>query len=342
MDHGHLIARCDKGPHGHLLRIVKCKDLIPEYVNIARKPISMMAFGRKWESNGNPLQTGALFNRNILKAGVFHIRDIPGFVRLFYNMIKSANKEKAKALDQVDLLTFLSRYTENELIHVMMDALAAGCFGLLPDETSTGETLRTFKGMVKARKGGYPVTGEGISAIPKSFIRAAERYGAEIQTKTPKKDMLDAREGRIPKDTAIMFVCTSNIDPRLAPPGKQLLLAISPGPPIEPGKIDWDPWVENLKRQIEEYVPGISKHTIFCDAYTPDAIARQNGRYYGDAIGVAQTTNQVGDNAPSAFSPIRNLYHAGADVGSKGVATEMATESAIDLIEELKRKNLLP
>ncbi len=37
-----------------------------------------------------------------------------------------------------------------------------------------------------------------------------------------------------------------------------------------------------------------------------------------------------------AFSPIKNLCHAGADVCSKGVATEMAMESAIDLIEEIR------
>ncbi len=426
MDHGHLIARGNKGPHGDVLRIVKCEDLMPEYVAIPSRPITMVALGQKWEYAPGWRHMLGLLSLRKLKAGGFIIRDMPGIIRLLYK-IRCMDEDKTKALDQVDLHTFLSKYTDSQAIYSLMGAITAGFFGILPYETSAGEVIRTLNGILDAKLGfGYPVTGEGVSAIPRSFIKAAERYGAEIRTKTPverivvekgeargvkvrgefiqakmiisnaglketsfklvgknhfqedyvaylenlkygyggislkyaldkpiidfcfggkspqNSEMRDVQEGRIPKDTAIMLVCSSNMDPSLAPPGKQLLMAISPGPLIEPGKINWDPWVENLKRQIEEeFVPDISKHTLFCDVYTPDVIARQNGRYYGDAIGVAQSINQVGDKAPSAFSPIKGLYHAGADVGSKGVATEMATESAIDLIEELKRKNLL-
>lgn len=31
LDHGHILARCHKGPHGEVLRIVDCEDLIPRF-----------------------------------------------------------------------------------------------------------------------------------------------------------------------------------------------------------------------------------------------------------------------------------------------------------------------
>jgi phytoene dehydrogenase-like protein len=101
----------------------------------------------------------------------------------------------------------------------------------------------------------------------------------------------------------------------------------------EPGKVKWKPWVDSLKKQVADFVPGIERHTEFCVASSPDMIACENGRIYGDAVGVAQTIDQMGASAPSALSPIKGLYNVGADVGSSGIATEMATQSAIDLFE---------
>ncbi len=435
MDHGHIVGRGPKGPHGDILRMVKCEDLMPKYVSSLDLSHRIDVLDQK----GGPVIGGVdqgMIGRfkvrtmgfvNLLKSKYFSLADVPGIVKFFYKM-RFMNNEDLKNLDHVDLHTFISQYTNNEFVHTMLGAMSSVGFGVLPFETSAGELLRTMQIMRKDSAGGYPVTGEGISAIPKSFLNAAKRHGAEIMTKTPvesivvengevkgvivrgefiqsnmvisnagiketafklvgkdhfekeyieylenlrysyggislkyaldkpivnfqfggkvaenfNQNMRDALEGRVPKEACIMLVCTSNIDSSLAPPGKQVLVAISPGPAIEPGKINWDPWVENLKTQIEEeFVPNISKHTIFCDVSTPDVIARQNKRFLGDAIGVAQSMNQVGDNTPSSISPIKGLYNVGADVGSKGIATEMATQSTIDLFKDLKDRNLL-
>ncbi len=440
MDHGHIIARGNKGAHGELLRIVKCADLMPEYASVKTMPFSLKVFGQKWEFlNGRnhidgrwvlphiQIKKGLLDIARFIKARYFTVLDIPDIVRLILTL-GFMSREKMKALDHEDVDTFLSHYTDNELIHSVIGALAAVSFGVLPFETSAGELIRTYRTINKDNSTGYPVTGEGVAAIPGSFLKAAGRSGVDIKTKTPvdsivvengkvkgvnirgefipskivisnagiketsfklvgkehfKKEYVEylndlrysyggfslkyaldkpiidfhfahkissnfdynmkgALTGRLPEEACMMLVCTSNIDPSLAPVGKQILLVISPGPAVEPGKINWEPWIRSLKRQIEEdFVPGISKHTIFCDVSTPDMIARQNGRFLGDAIGVAQATNQVGENTPSAFSPIKGLYHVGADVGSKGIATEMATESAIDLFRDLKNKHLI-
>lgn len=432
MDHGHMIGRCRRGPHGDLLRIVKCADLMPKYKTFAQLKFLANVFGYSWDFTGNAVEAIKSFMFSVfpdlMRSEYFSIFDTPGITRLFLQFVLLGEK-RIRELDQVDLKTFLSKYTNDKFVQYMFGGLSAVAFGVLADDTSAGEFIRTIQGMLNAGIGifGYPVTGEGVSAIPNSFLRAAARYGADIEARTPAerivvednqakgvyvkgeliesaivisntgiketsyklvgkehyerkfidyldglkycyggislkyaldkpiikfdvgtkmpvdfdRNMHDALNGRVPDEISIMAVCTSNIDPRLAPPGRQILVAISPGPPVEPGKIDWGPWVANFKRQIEEdLVPGISKHTLFCVESTPDVIAGENSRFTGDAIGVAQSMDQVGDKTPPSISPIKGLYHVGADVGSKGIATEMATQSAIDLFEELDRKGL--
>ncbi len=422
MDHGHIIARGRKGPHGTVLKMVKCEDLIPKYFRLKDMAQKMKLQGKMLKTHGGWANSPEML-WHFFKSRYIPVLKLPEVAWLFYNMIKLSKKE-TKALDQMDLKTFLSQYTDVDFIHTQLSALSSVMYGVLSSETSAGEFIRTLQSTSKNQTGGYPVNGEGVSAIPKSFIKAAQRYGADVRTRTPvdhiviedgeakgvmvqgelikskvvisnagikettyklagkehfnqkyinyleglrysyggisvkyaidkpivdftfggkmpmdfERHMTDALQGRVPEETSIMMVCTTNMDPSLAPKGKQVLVAISPGPVIEPGKMDWEPWVSNLKRQIEEeFVPGLSDHTIFCDVSTPDVIARHNKRIYGDAVGVAQTTSQVGDNAPPLMSPIKNLFHVGADVGSKGIATEMATESAIDLFKLFKQ-----
>ncbi|MCP4682173.1 MAG: NAD(P)/FAD-dependent oxidoreductase [Desulfobacterales bacterium] len=422
MDHGHLVATSKKGPHGEVLRIVKCKDLIPEFATINNMPMYMVILDQTYDFTKNLLFKLLSLEKGLRKSNYVSLPDIPNILRLLFR-IRVMRDQKTRELDNVDLKTFISTYTDSEFIHSSFGAVSAACFGVLPYETSAGETIRTLQSMQKTRCIGYPVTGEGIAAIPKSFLKAAQRYGADVRLKTPveqivvenevtkgvnvnghfirsdmvisnagiketsfklvgknhftkeyldylenlrysyggislkyaldksilnfnfggkvpvnyEQNMRNAMDGTVPREVGVMLVCTSNIDHSLAPNGKQILLAISPGPPVAPGKVDWDPWVANLRRQIEEeIVPEISQHILFCDVSTPDKIARQNSRFMGDAIGVAQSFDQVGRNTPPSISPIKNLYHVGADVGSKGIATEMATQSAIDLFEQIQ------
>lgn len=430
MDHGHMIARSNMGPHGEVLRIVNCKDLMPKYHTVFNLKMAVNAFDGKWDlAHGKTLGMIKAIP-GILSSPYFSMFDVPGMM-MFMSQLLLLTEKRIRELDLVDLKTFISRYTDSKFLQYLMSAFSAVGFGVLSDDTSTGEFIRTIRGILLAGplSGGYPLNGEGVSAIPNSFLRAAARYGADIEANTAAerivvegggakgvyingeliesgiiisnigikettyklvgkehydksfidylegleysyggislkfaldepivdfefggmipsdfdRNMHDALNGKVPDGASTMVVCTSNIDARLAPPGRQTLVAISPGPVVEPGKIDWTPWVDNLKRQIEEnLVPGLSEHTLFCVESTPDVIAKENGRFLGDAIGVAQSMDQVGDNAPPFFSPVRGLCHVGADVGSKGIATEMATQSAIDLFRELDGKRLLP
>lgn len=425
-DHGHIVARSQKGPHGELLRIVKCEDLIPPYAEANYFASRTNLMDHIIEVPDNYFRKFGLFKLyKVSKAFDLSFHELLSMAGFFLKVALISEK-KLKSLENVSLEKFIEKYKNNELLITMIGAMSSVSFGSLPDNTSAGELIRTWKTNFKDKSAGYPVTGEGIAAIPLSFLKAAERYGAVIKTGTPAdsihvennqvkgvvvngklieadiiisnaglketaykligkeyfdrdyikyldslkysygglsvkyaidkpiikfsqlgkvpknfmKNMKDALEGRLPDEFSIMLVCTSNIDPALAPEGKQTLVGIAPGPAIEPGSIDWHPWVERFKQQVEELIPGLSEHTVFFEATTPDVIARQNGRYYGDAIGVAQTLDQVGEYAPSPVSTIQNLYYTGADVGTKGIATEMATQSAIDLFEKhiIKKK----
>ena len=422
MDHGHMIARGSKGPHGEVLRRVGCKDLIPPFAVLYDMPLKYQIMDLDWdipEHAWTRKLPSDLLKR--LFTFRFTLREWAEVGRLFATSAAMSDK-KSHSLDDVTVDAFLARYTNNDYIRAMFGAASAVSFGSLPHEASAGELIRTWRTSLAENSAGYPVTGEGASAIPKSFLRAAERHGATVRMNTPverivvqdkavvgvqvegelipadrvisnagiretvlglvgekhfdknltdrvksykysyggislkyaldspiiewnmgwripgdfTRNMSDALEGRVPEKMALMLVCTSNIDPELAPKGRQTMVVISPGPAVEPGKINWSPWVEHMKSEVAAFVPGIEKHTMFCIASSPDVIAKETNRIYGDAVGVAQNTDQMGDNAPQAMLPIQGLYAVGADVGSSGIATEMATQSAMDLFDVMQ------
>ena len=54
-----------------------------------------------------------------------------------------------------------------------------------------------------------------------------------------------------------------------------------------------------------------------------------------DAVGVP---GQVGENRPSLETPLKNLWLVGADAGSRGIGTEMASGSALNLAEVIRER----
>lgn len=432
MDHCHIMARGSAGPHGQLLKMINCKDLIPKYKTIMRMKPFGHAFGQKIDFSEGMLEgmmSVGTTGMHYLASGLVSPMDAPGIMVLLSQFLLLTENQTHK-YDDMDLETYIQKYSRAEITSWLFGMLSSLGFGVMPRETSAGEFIRAMQGVVNVPFNmiAYPVTGEGVAAIPNSFIKAAKRYGAEIVMKAPvekiviegneargvvvggemiesgmiisntgfretaynligrenlpteyvdrlaglkygfgglclkycldspiikyefgglvpsdfNRNMTDAMEGRIPDGVACMTICTSNIDPSLAPPGKQLMVTVSPGPPVEVGTVDWEPWVENFKNQIEKYVvPGISKHTIFCEVATPDVIAKESGRIFGDAIGMAQSIDQTGENAPPLIAPVNGVYHVGADVGTKGIGTEMATQSALDLFTLMDEKNLI-
>ncbi len=422
MDHGHLFGRSHKGPHGKLLRKVGCADLIPPFVNVTRTPQMRMIIDKiiRLPQCRNNISTLYYNLREAVKLG-FTPGEWLALFRLGFT-VALMSRRKSHQLDYQTGAEWFDRYTDNRYLRGLFGSVCAVSFGALPNQASAGELLRVMKAVLWEAYVGYPANGEGAAAVPKSFLRAARRHGAEVRLHCPvdrivvennrvtgvetggkflaagrvisnaglretalglvgaehfapdyigylknlkysyggislkyaldkplvdwtqvgkvpadfEANMQAAFAGRVPDDMALMLVCTSNIDPGLAPPGKQIILAITPGPVAEPGTVQWKQWKEKAKRQVAQIVPGIDDHTLFCITSTPDVIARESGRLVGDAVGVAQTIDQVGEKAPLAESPLAGLYYVGADIGSSGIATEMATQSALDLFQKLK------
>ncbi|MBI4362896.1 MAG: NAD(P)/FAD-dependent oxidoreductase [Euryarchaeota archaeon] len=141
-------------------------------------------------------------------------------------------------------------------------------------------------------------------------------------------------KGGVPDDVGGMLMVPSNFDPGLAPPGKQMILFGTAC--LRRG--NWEKWRQACLDSLERVVPGVKKHTVFCETTSPEDINQWTGED-GNVIGVAQSPDQVADRRPRQESPIPGLYFVGAETGGWGVGTELAARSALEL-EPVLRKAL--
>lgn len=135
------------------------------------------------------------------------------------------------------------------------------------------------------------------------------------------------------KYVGIMYPVPSIPDPSLAPPGCQLVLAGA--------VLSADPKQKELNEQILDRIEatmemlhvGIEDHIIWKLRTDVEYTARISGRHLGEVIGLSQDFRQVGKNRPDPRMPLRGLYLVGADAGGRGIGTEMAGESALNVSE---------
>ena len=427
LDHGHVLMRCQKGPHGEVLRLAKCKELIPEFSICRNWAVKSIIADKTLEISPNALSF-VLSAKGMKQLASFGLTPKELASMLRWNLIRRTMPERfIRRFDHVDMHSYMKHYIDNTYISAFYGGLAVVVFGALDKETSAGESIRMSQaGFRDFLNMGYPVTGEGISAIPKSFVKAAQKYGTDVRLSCPVEKIIvengqakgvringeniladvvvsntgvretierlvgqehfdsvyvnriknlkysyggislkfaldrpvvpwvwggimpgkiedinqDLLEGNIPDQLPMMYISPSKLDPSLAPPGKQVLSVISGAPMSSNGykETDWDQVAAKLKKQVEDFFPGIAENTLFCDVSTPKDISKSTGRAFGDAIGVSQTIDQVGVLRPSKVSPIKGLYYVGADVGRGNVASELASESAIALYRRFKKK----
>jgi len=132
--------------------------------------------------------------------------------------------------------------------------------------------------------------------------------------------------GKIPEWVAGLIFSPTNLDPSPGPPEKQLITFFSVCPPNQ----DWNEWekvlLNNFYRVYPQAKGKVWKH--FLETYElVDGFAGE----IGNIIGVGQTVDQVHERRPSVTSPIKGLYYCCADVGSHGIGTELAANSAKEL-----------
>ena len=140
-----------------------------------------------------------------------------------------------------------------------------------------------------------------------------------------------------------MFIpIVSNLDPSLAPEGKQLLIAGGGCPTPSQGFVNKEHkkiCEDAIIRSLEKIFPNIRKHILWTETTSPEDINNLVNKD-GTVIGIGQTIEQVGVNRPSHEIPgIKNVFCCGADTGRTGIGGELAANSAIELYEIILENN---
>ncbi len=142
------------------------------------------------------------------------------------------------------------------------------------------------------------------------------------------------------RQAPIFLPVPSIADPSLAPPGCQLVLAGSLAPPSledpEQSAAICNELLDRMENTVQDLYPDIEKHVIWKIRTDISYVAEISGRWTGEVIGVAQNRHQVGDKRPSSVTPVEGLYLVGADAGGRGVGTEMAVDSGLNLWRTLR------
>jgi len=142
----------------------------------------------------------------------------------------------------------------------------------------------------------------------------------------------------------VLFIpIVSNLDPSLAPEGKQLIIA-GGGCPTPSQGFNNDKYKKKMEEAIinslERIYPDIREHILWTETTTPEDI---NNLFYkdGTVVGIGQTVNQIGINRPShELPPLENVYCCCADTGTTGIGGELAANSALELFSKIIKNSL--
>jgi len=122
-----------------------------------------------------PLDINSLLRQFYLarKLGV-RPRNYPGAFRLFLNLMGGKGVEEN---EDVILQDYVSRFTDDEVIHLFVNCVSQLYFAQSYRQSSAGEFLWSFSRMFKGASFGYPVGAGG--GIPGSYVKSAERLGGK-------------------------------------------------------------------------------------------------------------------------------------------------------------------
>ncbi len=183
MDHGHVLLRCDRGPHGKLLRMVKCPDLIPEFSYAMDWGVKVVVGDKTMCIPPGHKRSALPF---ILFKQIFNFRfSLSELARmvLFNFIVLKMPREAVNEIYKIDAKTFLNMFFSDKYFHLIFGGTATVCLGAVMERVSAG----VLRSIIRAGIGGigYPVSGEGVAAVPLSFLRAAARYHAKLETDAP-------------------------------------------------------------------------------------------------------------------------------------------------------------
>lgn len=149
-----------------------------------------------------------------------------------------------------------------------------------------------------------------------------------------RQDFINAvARGDTTLEPALFITSPTVTDPRLAPAGKSILLALTWVPADLAHKDAIEVVMDRMERRLHKLFPGIEKHILWKIRRNVDFFAALGGRGAGEAIGLAQRFDQDGKNKPHPRLPVKGLYAVGADAGGTGIGTELAADSALHVFD---------
>jgi phytoene dehydrogenase-like protein len=211
--------------------------------------------------------------------------------------------------------------------------------GLPPDYVESVQSLTTGK-LVEGTPMGMIYLKLALDApvIDAPLIFRNVREGTIEGLAELMQGIMEDKPPRDYKGINIFIPVPSNMDPALAPPGKQLVNFYGLAPVDSK---NWDAWVDFHLGYLYTLYPEVEKHLMWHDFSTLARINKCSGRFHPDIIGIAQSVGQTGTDRPSPVTPIENLYLVGADVGQDNIGTELAAESALRLQEILEERGAI-
>ena len=166
-----------------------------------------------------------------------------------------------------------------------------------------------------------------------------EPYGAIFSDEScwSLEKWLRAQRGDVPKEITVWFEVPSNYDPQAAPPGKQVVLTGAWCPP-DPRMTDNDKraWWNKVDEMMFRVFPEMPAHIESKEGYSPrDVSALTRDQVLpgigGECIGLGQVVGQCGRHKPSVKAPVRGLFYVGCDAGGRGIGTQQAVDSGINV-----------
>jgi len=406
----HMFSRGNVGPHGEVNRL-----LDGSLSWITRDPAARLMAVQELDfpRDIRPLSRQVQLARTLgLKK-----KNYPGAFRLLRTLLAGKRVEEN---DHVSLQEYVSRYTDDDKLHLFINCISQLYFALSHHQASAGEFIWCFSRMFNEVAYGYPVGGGG--EIPRSFLKGLEKYDGKVHFQEPVKN-IRVENGRVkgvetetgeysadvivsnlgvrrtvelagkeqfpgeyvkktenckysnsyvtikyaldrpiiphpvvfvipdlpsekvfrylddktvPEDPYIFMPVPSNQDPGLAPSGKQLAIAGTAAPPGATAEL-CEKIIDRVHARVCELFPGLESALRWQSRSTRTDTANLAGHPEGEAIGLAQTPDQVGRLRPELQTPVEGLYLVGADAGARGIGTEMASASALQLADFLKR-----
>lgn len=170
----HLFGEGAKGPLQKILEIIGMPDALQW--ELSRDPRPLLNYkGQK-----------SVYSRKSM-AQLLPPSEYDNVMKFFADCM-SIRKKRINELYYTPLETYLNQYSTNSTFHSFIAMICGQYFCVPPSLASTGEFIRSFRGVVSKRASAYPIG--GCIAIPEAYCAAIEKFGGTVKLNSEVKQIL--------------------------------------------------------------------------------------------------------------------------------------------------------